>query len=113
MNEAACSCRTTMVLILVECLSASSRLAAFSPAPPKAASTPTLSRLLTIASYTRTGRALLPPQGTAATTTPSDLGPDRLLLRYSRARKIQPQIEKARNNNGIDRCSLMPLARQS
>src|SRR5215475_7001552 len=56
MNEAACSWRVITDLILVECLSASMRLAAFSPAPPKAASTPMLSRPLTIASYTRIGR---------------------------------------------------------
>src|SRR5262245_22060441 len=63
MNEAACSWRTTTALILVECLRASRRLAAFSPAPPKAASTPTLSSPLTIASYTRIGRALRVPSG--------------------------------------------------
>src|SRR5262245_33560318 len=56
MNEAACSWRVITDLILVECLSASMRLAAFSPAPPKAASTPMLSRPLTIAWYTRIGR---------------------------------------------------------
>src|SRR5215469_15123545 len=55
MNEAACSCRTTTGLILLECLSASSRLAEFSPGPPKIASTPIPSNPLTIASYTRIG----------------------------------------------------------
>src|SRR5262249_44993335 len=55
MNEAACSCRTTMGLILLECLRGSSRLAEFSPGPPKIASTPMPSNPLTIASYTRIG----------------------------------------------------------
>src|SRR5579863_2459119 len=63
MNEAACSWRTITGLILVECLSAIMQPAAFSPAPPKAASTPTLSNALTIASYTRIGRALPSPRG--------------------------------------------------
>src|SRR5580704_2225837 len=62
MNEAACSWRTITGRILVECLSAIMAPAAFSPAPPKAASTPTLSNALTIASYTRIGRAPKPPE---------------------------------------------------
>src|SRR5580704_5433849 len=63
MKAAACSWRTITGLILVECLSAIMAPAAFSPAPPKAASTPTLSNALTIASYTRIGRALPGPRG--------------------------------------------------
>src|ERR1700719_984442 len=63
MKAAACSWRTITGLILVECLSAIMAPAAFSPAPPKAASTPTLSNALTIASYTRIGRALPSPRG--------------------------------------------------
>jgi hypothetical protein len=53
MKEAACSWRTMTGLIFRECLSATMQPAAFSPAPPNAASTPTLSNALTIASYTR------------------------------------------------------------
>jgi hypothetical protein len=50
MKEAACSWRVITDLILVECFSASISGAAFSPAPPKAASTPIPSSALTIAS---------------------------------------------------------------
>jgi hypothetical protein len=50
MNDAACSWRVMTGRICLECLSASIRLAAFSPAPPNAARTPALSSPLTIAS---------------------------------------------------------------
>src|SRR5271155_5752003 len=62
MNGEACSWRPVTGLLLVGCLSATMAPAAFSPAPPKAASTPTLSNALTIASYTRIGRAPEPPE---------------------------------------------------
>jgi hypothetical protein len=62
MKDAACSWRTMMGRIRFECLSASMRPAAFSPAPPKAASTPTPSKPLTMASYTRIAAPLSPLQ---------------------------------------------------
>ena len=49
MNEAACSFRV-MIGLIVECFSAIMAPAAFSPAPPKAASTPIPSRALMMAS---------------------------------------------------------------
>ena len=50
MKDAACSCRVMIGRIRSECFSASIRPAAFSPAPPKAASTPMSSSPLTMAS---------------------------------------------------------------
>jgi hypothetical protein len=50
MNDAACSCLVMIGRICLECLSASVRAATFSPLPPNAARTPTLSSPLTIAS---------------------------------------------------------------
>src|SRR5258708_17673615 len=94
MNAAACSWRTITGLILLECLSAIIAPAAFSPAPPKAASTPTLSNALTIASYTRIGRAPKPPRGISRR-----LGHPPLADRgreYRSAQKIQLQIAAMR-----------------
>src|SRR5512132_3442669 len=54
MNDAACSWRVMIGRIFFECLSANISGAAFSPAPPNAAWTPTPSSPLTIASYTFT-----------------------------------------------------------
>src|ERR1700722_17513919 len=95
MNAGACSWRTITALILVECLSAIIAPAAFSPAPPKAASTPTLSNALTIASYTRIGRALPSPPRNIATARPSAFG--RWGRDYRSLGKIQLQIEAAPN----------------
>src|SRR5580704_848547 len=108
MKAAACSWRTITGLILVECLSAIMAPAAFSPAPPKAASTPTLSNALTIASYTRIGRALPSPRGISRRLGQpplADSGRD-----YRSVGKIQLQIAAMRfTPEPSRRRSILPL----
>src|ERR1700692_202177 len=102
MNEAACSWRTITGLILLECLSAIMAPAAFSPAPPKAASTPTLSNALTIASYTRIGRAPKPPEehrdGSAIRLRPMDAKSIDRLERFNRKSHLFDLRQSGRGN---------------